>query len=65
MKPVWKWFAWILVLCGILAYFVGWIGVLARTTFWGIPNEILFYDAIATGIFGLFFLAWGMLSEKK
>ncbi len=55
---VWKVLAWIFVVCGLLAYFIGWGALLFKFTVFGIGTEFWFYDAIATGIFGLFFLAY-------
>ena len=48
--------AWIFVVCGLLAYIVGWAALLTKTTIWNMPTEFWFYDAMSTGIFGLFFL---------
>ncbi len=64
MKLIWKVLAWIFVACGLLTYLIGWTGLMLGTVIW-IPAEIWWFDAIASSIFGLFFLAWGALSEKR
>lgn len=65
MKTSWKILAWISIGCGLIAYGIGWIAVISKTTYWGIANEFWFYDAIAAGIFGLFFLIYAAHSNKK
>ena len=65
MKTIWKILAWISVLCGLAAYFTGWIALAAKTAIWNIPTEFWFYDAVATGVFGLFFLIYGVHSGRK
>lgn len=64
-KTFWKFWAWISIVCGLSAYFIGWAAVFSKTTYWGVPNELWFYDAIAAGIFGLFFLIYAAHSAKK
>jgi hypothetical protein len=64
MKTVWKALAWIFALCGIGAYLLAWGDIWIGKKPWGAGPEALFADAIATGIFALFFLAWGALSAR-
>lgn len=56
MKILWKILAWLSIICGLSAYFIGWIALFTESVFWNIPNEFWFYDAVAAGIFGIFFL---------
>ncbi len=63
-KTLWKVFAWISIVCGLIAYLIGWIALSTQSIFWNIPNEFWFYDSIATGIFGLFFLIYSVHSKK-
>jgi hypothetical protein len=65
MKPFWKFLAWISIACGLGAYSIGWIALFARSAVWGIPTEFWFYDSIAAGIFGLFFLIYAVHSGSK
>lgn len=65
MRPLWKWLAWISVICGLTAYAVGWIALFVKATFWGIPNEFWFYDAIASFMLGVFFLVYAVHSVKR
>lgn len=65
MKTTWKVLAWVFLLCGVGSYLLAWIEVFTGTVFLGMQTNVLFYDAIATGIFGIFFLAWGSLSAKN
>ncbi len=58
MKNKFTLLAWIFFICGLLAYLIGWIALLMNKTFWNVPTEFWFYDAITTGIFGLFFLIY-------
>ena len=64
MKTIWKVFAWISIACGLLAYLAGWIALLSNSTLWSIPTEFWFYDAIAAGIFALFFVIYGAHNKK-
>ena len=64
MKTLWKVLAWIFIICGLLAYSVGWIALFTKSVIWNIPTEFWFYDAIATGIIGLFFLIYSVHSKK-
>lgn len=59
MKPIWKVLAWLFVACGLFAYLSAWANLWFGWKLWRVAPEYLFYDAIATGIFALFFLAWG------
>ncbi len=65
MKTIWKVFAWISIICGLFAYLLGWIALFSNSILWNIPNEFWFYDAIATGIFALFFIIYGAHSVKS
>lgn len=53
-RRLWQVLAWLFVLCGLLAYGWGWTALLNGTTYW-FPTEFWFYDAIATGVFAVFF----------
>lgn len=64
MKTLWKIIAWLSMACGLAAYFIGWSALLTKTVIWGIPTEFWFYDAVAAGIFGIFFLIYAVHSEK-
>ena len=63
-KILFKVFAWIFVACGLLAYLIGWVALFSGRTYWNISNEFWFYDAIATGIFGLFLLIYSVHMKK-
>ncbi len=63
MKTLWKVFAWISVICGLLAYFTGWVALFTRSVFWNIPTEFWFYDSVAAGIFAVFFLIYSVHSK--
>lgn len=63
-KTLWKVFAWIGLVCGLLTYAIGWIALASGKVYWGIPNEFWFYDSIAAWIFALFFLIYSVHSEK-
>ena len=63
-KRLWLIFAWISIACGLIAYSIGWIALFAGKVYWNIPNEFWFYDSIAAGIFGLFFLIYSVHSKK-
>jgi uncharacterized membrane protein YphA (DoxX/SURF4 family) len=63
MKTVWKIIAWISVACGLFAYLTGWAALFTKSVFWGIPTQFWFYDAVAAGIFGLFFLIYAVHSD--
>lgn len=65
MQMVWKVLAWISIICGLIAYFVGWAVLTTKVVIWDVPTEFWFYDAIAAGIFALFFLIYSVHSEKK
>ena len=62
MKPIWKILAWISAVCGLTAYLVGWAALTTKSALW-IPTEFWFYDAVATGVFSLFFLIYGAHSK--
>ncbi len=57
-------FSWFAFLCGFVAYLIGWAGLLQGATI-VVPTEFWFYDAVAAGIFGLFFLKIYMLERSK
>jgi hypothetical protein len=63
-KTLWKVLAWISIACGLIAYSIGWIALFTKSVFWNIPNEFWFYDAIAAGIFAVFFLIYFVHSKK-
>lgn len=56
--------SWFAFLCGLTAYLIGWAGLLQEKTIL-FPMEFWFYDAIAAGIFGLFFLKVYMLEGSR
>jgi len=62
---IYKILAWISIACGLITYSIGWIALLSRSVVWSIPAEFWFYDAIAAGIFGVFFLIYAGLSDRK
>lgn len=64
MRPIWKVLAWIFAACGILAYLFAWGNMWFGWTAWGSSAQGLLEDAIATGIFALFFLVWGKYSRE-
>ena len=61
---VWKLLAWISIFCGLVTYLIGWSALLLSATIWGIATEFWFYDAIASGIFGVFFLMYGSYGRQ-
>lgn len=63
MKTLWKILAWVSIACGLIAYFIAWIALVRNTTIWNIPSEIWFYDSIAAGVFGIFFLIYAIYSK--
>ena len=65
MKTIWKVFAWISIICGLATYLIGWLALLTKSVLVGIPTEFWFYDAIAAGIFALFFTIYGAHSVKS
>ena len=65
MKIIWKVFAWISIICGLLGYGTGWVALLSNSILWNIPTQFWFYDAIAAGIFALFFVIYGVHSAKR
>ena len=62
MRKVWKIIAWISIVCGLVAYIIGWIALLKNTSIL-IPTEFWFYDAIAAAMFGVFFLIYSAHSK--
>ncbi len=65
MKPIWKVLAWLFAACGILAYLSAWGNMWFGWTAWGSSAQALFGDAIATGIFAVFFLVWGKWGGER
>jgi hypothetical protein len=65
LKNIWKTIAWLFIICGIICFFIGWIGAITNSNILGIDTNMYFYDAIATGIFGLYFLLYAIHSEGK
>ena len=65
MKTIWKTFAWISICCALITYALGWIALIAKSVIFGIPTEFWFYDAVAAGIFAVFFTIYGAHSSKK
>ena len=65
MKPIWKVFAWLFAACGILAYLSAWGNIWFGWNLWGTSAQYLFDDAMATGMFAIFFLVWGKWGEER
>lgn len=63
-KILWIVLAWLSIICGLITYLIGWIALLTGTTYLNIPNEFWFYDAIAAGLFAVFFLIYSVHSKK-
>ncbi len=63
MKIVWKVVTSLFVACGLIAWSLGWYSLSQETTLW-VPTEFWFHDATVAGIFAIFFLVYGKLSEK-
>ncbi len=61
---LWKVLAWIFALCGFTAYLIGWVALTNRVEYF-IPTEFWFYDAIAAGVFALFFSSYTHNQEEK
>lgn len=59
MERIWGFFAWLSIACGLVAYFIGWASLVGGTVVGNIPAQFWFYNSIATGIFGIFFLLYG------
>ncbi len=62
MKTLWKVFAWLAAICGLVTYLVGWLALIQKSAIW-IPTEFWFYDAIAAGVFAVFFLLYAVHGE--
>ncbi len=56
--------SWFFFLCGLVAYLIGWAGLIQGTMIL-VPAEFWFYDAMAAGIFGLFLLNVYKLEGNK
>lgn len=65
MKTIWKAFAWISIICALVTYAIGWIALMVKSVLFGIPTEFWFYDAVAAGIFAVFFIIYGAHNSKK
>lgn len=65
MKTIWKAFAWISIICAVVAYVIGWVALIAKNILFGIPTEFWFYDAIAASMFAVFFIIYGVHAEDK
>lgn len=65
MKAIWKVLAWIFAACGLVAYVSAWGEVWFDWKMWHANSEVLFADSIVTGIFAIFFLAWGKFSVTE
>lgn len=63
MKMIWKIFAGISVLCGLTTFLIGWASLALGRDIFGVATEFYFYDAIATVLFGIFFVLWGKSVE--
>ncbi len=48
--------SWIFAFCGIATYLLAWGNMLLGTEILGISTEVYFYDAIAAGVFAIFFM---------
>ena len=53
-KSLWNALSWVFILCALAAYGIGWIALMNSSSYW-VPTEYWFYDAMATGIVGVFF----------
>lgn len=65
MKTLWKIIAWLFIVCGLLTYLIGWFALFTELLIWNIPTEFWFYDAVAVGIFGIFFLIYAVHTDKN
>ena len=52
-------------MCGIVAYLSAWGNLWFGWNMWGVAPQYLFDDAVATGVFALFFLVWGKVGVEK
>lgn len=64
-QTFWKFWAWVSIVCGLTAYFIGWWALLAKTIVWGVPTEFFFYDAIAAFMVSIFFLIYSVHYSKR
>ncbi len=66
-KPpgVWRILSWLFAACGIVSFAIGWYGVLSNSAVFGVNPVYYFFDAIASGIFALFFLIYSVQSKNK
>ncbi len=65
MKTIWKVFAWLSIICALAAYVIGWAALIAKSVIFGIPTEFWFYDAVAAGIFAVFFTIYGAHGSNR
>lgn len=63
-RKLWRALAWLFALCGIGAYLTGWLALMEEAIFL-VPTEYWFYDAIAVGIFAVFFNCLAQHQEEK
>lgn len=63
MKTLWRIFAWVGVICGLVAFFLGWGTVMYGLSLWNAKAEYWFYDAIGSYLFGLWFLIYSVHSK--
>ncbi len=63
MKSIWTVLTWVFAVCGLAAYLSAWSNMWFGWDLWRASPETLFLDAIATGIFALFFLACGKSAQ--
>ncbi len=64
MKKLWKILAWVSMTCGLVSYSIGWFALAFNSKAW-VPAELWFYDAIAAGVFGIFFLLYAFPNRIK
>lgn len=64
MRLFWKILSGIVGSCGLGAFFIGWASHILGKTLW-LSTEFWFYDAIASGVFAILFLLWGVLGQKE
>ena len=59
METLWKVLTWLSAVCGLVTYGFGWLALVTTSEIW-VPTIFWFYDAIAAGVFAVFFLLWGV-----
>ncbi|HLC64871.1 MAG TPA: hypothetical protein VJI46_01970 [Candidatus Nanoarchaeia archaeon] len=60
---IWRIFAWIALICALITYSIGWVALIIKRDIW-VPTQYWFYDAVAVGIFAVFFLIYSVHSGK-